>query len=209
MIDSILKSLLIHAKEELSSSFTWIGVRNRCLGELYHPEMTLQDVMTITTSAWLRAREESRFKMSRDDKQAIIELLMHPLKQELRNIMLNGGRVDGDITITLEELYNRIIDKMMHDLRMTTISWCRFELFPPTPKDLDPNMSVSKRILAIMRAYGKKSMWTNKYKTCRTVKCYNDGISPTDLMVSEIKRVVPEVTEVKYHYGSIIVRFPL
>jgi hypothetical protein len=30
----------------------------------------------------------------------------------------------------------------------------------------------TKLIRAIMRKFGRTEIWTNKYKTCRTVKCY-------------------------------------
>lgn len=44
----------------------------------------------------------------------------------------------------------------------------------------------------VMRSYGRKMIYTNAYKKCRTVKCYSNSNSPElhRLMVNEIRNAL-------------------
>lgn len=78
----------------------------------------------------------------------------------------------------------------------------------------------TKIVRAIMRKFGKESVFTNKYEKCRTVKCYVGrglrnkemvkaiaktlGALGVDFSIKETNAYAPWA-----HNGSIIVRVPL
>ena len=75
-------------------------------------------------------------------------------------------------------------------------------------------------VRCLMTAHGKGQIFTNKYKTCRTVKCYSYAGEKDAALIKGIKEALTAAGvqhSVKFHdvesyYGSIkslIVRLPL
>ncbi len=57
-------------------------------------------------------------------------------------------------------------------------------------------------------------IWTNKYKTCRTVKCYASDTRLVNRITKEVTSLIPEATVVlrqpifKYGRPALIIRIP-
>ena len=77
----------------------------------------------------------------------------------------------------------------------------------------------TKIVRRVMKSFGKSQVWTNKYKNCRTVKCYQSSVD--DGMLKSIyealdRNGVGYSVSVKkiscpegYNSGSLIIRLPL
>ena len=63
---------------------------------------------------------------------------------------------------------------------------------------------ITKQVRAIMRKHGKTSIWTNKLKNNRTVKCYGSAFHNSAMIVditnSLVKQNIPHVIR----YGATI-----
>ena len=124
MTESILNqrllTLLRFAKSKRSGS-TWRDVA-RSLGELYHPEMTLADVIHHLVAAYSEDLCEPRFEVGRGGKAAE-DLLLAPIKG-FHAIEL-AGPCSLDTTYTVEQFYNAFVIHILGQLSITSIGWCR------------------------------------------------------------------------------------
>ena len=115
-----LLALLRFAKSERSGS-TWRDVA-QALGELYHPEMTLADVIHHLVAAYSEVLCEPRFEVGRSGK-ASEELLLAPIKG-LHSIDFAGPR-SLSTPYTVEQFYNAFVLHILGQLSITSIGWCR------------------------------------------------------------------------------------
>ncbi len=115
-----LLTLLRFAKSERSGS-TWRDVA-QSLGELYHPEMTLADVIHHLVAAYSEVLCEPRFEVGRSGK-ASEELLLAPIKG-LHSIDFAGPR-SLSTPYTVEQFYNAFVLHILGQLSITSIGWCR------------------------------------------------------------------------------------
>jgi hypothetical protein len=89
------------------------------------------------------------------------------------------------------------------------------------PKEIKMTKTVTATTRKVMREFGKREMYTNKYVRCRTVKCYASDEKNDEAMIAKIKNTVSEINgtilDVSYNFSmnwrgmqkSIIIRFPL
>lgn len=127
-----LLTLLRFAKSERSGS-TWRDVA-QALGELYHPEMTLADVIHHLVAAYSEVLCEPRFEVGRSGK-ASEELLLAPIKG-LHSIDFAGPR-SLSTPYTVEQFYDAFVLHILGQLSITSIGWCR-AWFDGTSPSLPP-----------------------------------------------------------------------
>lgn len=120
VLNQRLLTLLRFAKGERSGS-TWRDVA-QALGELYHPEMTLADVIHHLVTAYSEVLCEPRFEVGRSGK-ASEDLLLAPIKG-YQSIDLAGPR-SLDTPYTVEQFYNAFVIHILGQLSITSIGWCR------------------------------------------------------------------------------------
>lgn len=132
VLNQRLLTLLRFAKGERSGS-TWRDVA-QALGELYHPEMTLADVIHHLVTAYLEVLCEPRFEVGRSGK-ASEDLLLAPIKG-YQSIDLAGPR-SLETAYTVEQFYNAFVIHILGQLSITSIGWCR-AWFDGTSTSLPP-----------------------------------------------------------------------
>lgn len=115
-----LHTLLRFAKSERSGS-TWRDVAT-ALGDLYHPDMTLQDVIHHLVAAFSDVLCEPRFEVGRGGKAAE-ELLLAPIRG-YHSIELAGPRSE-DTAYTVGQVYNAFVLHILGQLSIACIGWCR------------------------------------------------------------------------------------
>lgn len=115
-----LLTLLRFAKSERSGS-TWRDVA-QALGDLYHPEMTLADVIHHLVAAYSEVLCEPRFEIGGSGK-ASEELLLAPIKG-FHSIDFAGPR-SLSTSYTVEQFYNAFVLHILGQLSITSIGWCR------------------------------------------------------------------------------------
>ena len=123
-----LLTLLRFAKSERSGS-TWRDVA-QALGDLYHPEMTLADVIHHLVAAYSEVLCEPRFEVGRSGK-ASEELLLAPIKG-FHSIDFAGPR-SLTTPYTVEQFYNAFVLHILGQLSITSIGWCRAWFDGTTP----------------------------------------------------------------------------
>lgn len=112
--------LLRYAKSEHRGS-TWRDVA-AALGDLYHPEMTLTDVVHHAVAAFSEVIAEPRFRVGRGGAAAE-ELLLAPIKGYHSVEALGPTRLDAQYTV--EQFYNAQIAHVLGQLSIARIDWCR------------------------------------------------------------------------------------
>lgn len=132
VLNQRLLTLLRFAKGERSGS-TWRDVA-QALGELYHPEMTLVDVIHHLVTAYSEVLCEPRFEVGRSGK-ASEDLLLAPIKG-YQSIDLAGPR-SLETAYTVEQFYNAFVIHILGQLSITSIGWCR-AWFDGTSTSLPP-----------------------------------------------------------------------
>ena len=132
VLNQRLLTLLRFAKGERTGS-TWRDVA-QALGELYHPEMTLADVIHHLVTAYSEVLCEPRFEVGRSGK-ASEDLLLAPIKG-YQSIDLAGPR-SLDTPYTVEQFYNAFVMHILGQLSITSIGWCR-AWFDGTSTSLPP-----------------------------------------------------------------------
>ncbi len=132
VLNQRLLTLLRFAKGERSGS-TWRDVA-QALGELYHPEMTLADVIHHLVTAYSEVLCEPRFEVGRSGK-ASEDLLLAPIRG-YQSIDLAGPR-SLETAYTVEQFYNAFVIHILGQLSITSIGWCR-AWFDGTSTSLPP-----------------------------------------------------------------------
>ncbi len=114
--------LLRHAKSE-GRGASWRDVA-AALGDLYHPDMTLTDVVHHIVAAFTEVLAEPRFEVGRGGTAAE-ELLLAPIKGYHTVEALGPSRLDT--TYTVEQFYNAQIAYVLGQLSIARVGWCRDE----------------------------------------------------------------------------------
>ncbi len=114
-----LLALLRYAKSE-GRETTWRDVAS-ALGDLYHPEMTLADVIHHLVSAFSEVLCEPRFEVGGGG--AGEDLLLAPIKGH-HAIEFMGPKT-LDTLYTVEQFYNAQVSFIIGQLRISSIGWCR------------------------------------------------------------------------------------
>lgn len=112
--------LLRYAKSENTGS-GWRDIAS-ALGDLYHPEMTLPDVIHHVVSAFTEVLCEPRFEIGRGGS-AGEELLLAPIKG-YHAIEIYGPK-SLETQYTVEQFYNAQISYVVGQLSIARIDWCR------------------------------------------------------------------------------------
>ncbi len=119
-MDTTLKALLKYAKFETEPNLTWKGLRDNVLAEIYHPDMTLENVLQVCLTAYQYAAAEPRFELAfRHDPMR--HLMVAPLDY------IKDPWSDKT-TWSIEGFYDVIILRLMIELRLTRVDWCADEL---------------------------------------------------------------------------------
>lgn len=125
MISSRLLALLRHAKSS-NPAPGWQAIAV-ALGDLYHPEMKLSDVLHHLVAAYEEVLAEPRFKVHGGTTQAV-DILLAPVKGF--HTIEHFGPTEGLASkYSVEEFYNAIVAHLVGQLRITNIGWCRDQLF--------------------------------------------------------------------------------
>ena len=134
MTESVLNprllTLLRFAKSERSGS-TWRDVA-QALGDIYHPDMKLADVIHHLVVTYAEVLCEPRFGVGGGGK-ASEDLLLAPIKG-LHSIDFPGPR-NLDTSYTVEQFYNAFVIHILGQLSITNIGWCR-DWFDDSPSSL-------------------------------------------------------------------------
>lgn len=112
--------LLRFAKAE-HNGWTWRDVAG-ALGDLYHPAMTLTNVVHHIVASFMEVLAEPRFEVGRSGT-AGEDLLLAPIKGYLTVEALGPFRLDTPYTV--EQFYNAHIAYVLGQLRIAKIGWCR------------------------------------------------------------------------------------
>lgn len=128
--------LLRHAKSE-SPGTTWRDVA-AALGDLYHPEMTLADVIHHVVSAFSEVLCEARFEVG-GGGGAGEDLLLAPIKGHHAIEFMGPKTLDTQYTV--EQFYNAQVSFIMGQLRISSIGWCR-AWYEGAPSSQSPQESI-------------------------------------------------------------------
>lgn len=79
------------------------------LGELYHPQMSLIDVLSIVTKYWEQLCKDERFKVN----HSTIHLLKSLVQYDSSNR-----------SMTISEFYKEMIQKMLDDMMLSYVGFC-------------------------------------------------------------------------------------
>jgi len=121
-----LLALLHYAKGDITSTvFTWRDVA-KALGELYHPDMTLEAAMHHLVAAYGDLMADPRFECSNHGNEPLA-LLLAPVKG-YSSVELYGPR-NTEAAYTVEQFYNSMAAHMFSKLRLSRVDW----LFAPQP----------------------------------------------------------------------------
>lgn len=120
--------LLRHAKAP-ETDFNWRGVA-AALGGLYHPQMSLADVMHHLAAAYTELTEEPRFAVPAGPAM-LANLLLAPVKGP-HSIELMGPR-STEQAYAIEAFYNSIAAYMLGALMMARVDWCQEQLASRPP----------------------------------------------------------------------------
>ncbi len=121
-----LKVLLKFSKE-YPETFDIESIK-KCLGDIYHPEMKLKDILIVLDNALCEAIEIKEFEMP-NRKHAYLDIIMSPFN----SCNPLGGKFFGPNlkdAFSVEQFYNKIISEYMHKFMFTNIGWCREYVFP-------------------------------------------------------------------------------
>ena len=121
-----VKALLLYTKQsEVELGIESVKV---CLGELYHPEMALSDVITVLCSVTLELVSTPEFKTPH-----LGHIVSVIVKAPIEGTNSLGGKIfgpDKEEKFTVEEFYNSMIVQLLNIFRFSDIGWCREYLFP-------------------------------------------------------------------------------
>lgn len=115
-----LRVLLRFAKSEKTGT-TWRDVAT-ALGDLYHPDMTLPDVIHHIVSVFTEVLCEHRFAIGRGGS-AGEDLLLAPIKG-YHAIEFFGAK-NLETQYTVEQFYNAQVSYVIGQLSIARIDWCR------------------------------------------------------------------------------------
>lgn len=134
-----LITLLRHARAS-DKDLTWRGIA-AALGDLYHPRMTLADVMHHLAAAYAELLAEPRFEVQ-SGSATLANLLLAPVKG--CNAIDLCGPQSTDHAYTVEAFYNSIVGHILGRLMMARIDWCA-EYFAATVMALAPAAPAAPR----------------------------------------------------------------
>lgn len=121
-----VKALLLYTKD--SNAVLSLDSVKVCLGEIYHPEMALDDVIVVLCSATRELVTEPRFKTP-----SPTYLIPKIVKAPIQGTSSLGDRIFGpskEEKFTVEEFYNSMIVELLNQFRFSTVDWCSEYLFP-------------------------------------------------------------------------------
>lgn len=126
-----LRALLRYTKSEnrprRDEHSTWERVRTLVLGPLYYENMGLLDVVRVVLSAWTEALVEPRFEMP-SRHNAAEDLVLAPVTG-FHSVELLGAR-ELDKAYSVKQFYDAMLRKMLSDLMLARVDWCRGEVWP-------------------------------------------------------------------------------
>lgn len=121
-----LIALLRHAKSQ-DPDMTWRAVA-AALGDIYHPEMSLADVVHHLAAAYQELLAEPRFAVQRGP-HALASLLLAPVKGYCSIDMF--GPKSTDQTYSVEAIYNSFAAHILGEIRWAKVDWCTALLAAP------------------------------------------------------------------------------
>lgn len=119
-----LKALIKYSKS--TNNQTWKSIRDDVLSSIYHPDMTLDDVVSIVLAAYSEAICIPQLKMGSPDFK-LRELMLAPIKGHHSIELLNYSSIDAKYSV--EQWYNSMIGHMMSELRVSVVDWCKDEIW--------------------------------------------------------------------------------
>ena len=114
-----LIALLRHVRAP-ETDMTWRGVA-AALGDLYHPQMSLPDVVHHLAAAYTELTEEPRFAVPAGPVM-LANLLLAPIKG-LNSIDMLGPR-STDHAYSVEAIYNSLAGHMLGAFMFAKTGWC-------------------------------------------------------------------------------------
>ena len=114
-----LRVLLRYAKSEKDGT-TWRDIAS-ALGDLYHPDMTLPDVIHHVVSVLTEVLCEPRFEIGRSGSVGE-DLLLAPIKG-YHAIEFYGAK-NLETQYTVEQFYNAQVSYVIGQLSIARIDWC-------------------------------------------------------------------------------------
>lgn len=128
-ISDTLMLLLRTSKNVVQTDFDFsFKYLQSVLGEAYHPEMKIMDIVTVMSRSYVELLKEPRFQAGQLDANSILELLRAPafaIAYQERKLT-----VDADSALTLEQFHLAIVLKMWTAIQCSAIGWCREQVFP-------------------------------------------------------------------------------
>lgn len=115
-----LLTLLRYAKSPRAGT-TWRDIAS-ALGDLYHPNMSLPDVVHHLVSAYSEVLCEPRFAVG-GNGSASEDLLLAPIRG-FHAIDFPGPK-SLNTAYTVEQFYNAFVSFIVGQLSITNIGWCR------------------------------------------------------------------------------------
>lgn len=121
-----LKALFRYLKQR-DSDLTWQGLRDNAFAPIYHPDMRFTDVIKVLLSAYTEALMEPRFELP-GRHNAAEDLILSPIKGS--HAVEYPGPASMEARYSVEQFYGAVVSKLISDLRLCRIDWCRGEILP-------------------------------------------------------------------------------
>jgi len=122
-----VKALLIYSKKT-ESDFTIKSLIADCLGNLYHHEMRIKDVLVVLTNALEELYSIKEFEAGRKEN-LLLDLLKAPFDGARRlHDPVWGPKLEQ--LCPVESFYDSIVAEMLYKFKFTNVGWCRKYLFP-------------------------------------------------------------------------------
>lgn len=102
--------------------FTWNALVKGGLGQLYHYDMKLLDVMHIILQSWQEVSREKRLHI-RSVEYSLYDVLISPTKSFA---LAKPKKLTSRMTI--QKFYNSIISNILYEFRYTQCSWLKEDL---------------------------------------------------------------------------------
>ncbi|KKI35576.1 hypothetical protein VI03_27840 [Burkholderia vietnamiensis] len=121
-----LKVLLRYTKQR-DSDLTWRSLRDNVFASIYHPDMKFVDVVKVLLAAYTEALMEPRFELP-GRHNAAEDLILAPIKGA--HAVGYPGPASMQSRYSVEQFYDAVVSKLVSDLRLCRIDWCRGEIWP-------------------------------------------------------------------------------
>lgn len=126
--------VLLKFSKEYKDQFT-IKSLQECLGDIYHPNMRLKDILNVLHSSLSEMIGIDQFEVASKD-YIYLEILKAPFDSfsPLGNMLIGPGLDDK---FSIEEFYNKIITAYMHKFMLSNVGWCREYIFGKKEEEMN------------------------------------------------------------------------